>query len=84
LSRSSRRPGWVGCHAGLTERTSFRHYADKREVLFAGSVDVQERFVLAVAGALKSAAPIDALAVGLMRCPSCSPTTATSRAVDRL
>ena len=26
--------------AGLTERTFFRHFADKREVLFAGSSDL--------------------------------------------
>jgi len=51
--------------AGLTERTFFRHYVDKREVLFAGAVDVQEVFVRAVADALTCAVPIDALAVGL-------------------
>ncbi|HEV7977334.1 TetR/AcrR family transcriptional regulator [Amycolatopsis sp.] len=51
--------------AGLTERTFFRHYADKREVLFANSGEFQELFVRAVAEALTSAAPIDALAAGL-------------------
>jgi len=51
--------------AGLTERTFFRHYADKREVLFASSGEFQELFVEAVAEALNSAAPIDALAAGL-------------------
>ncbi|MEV6423971.1 TetR family transcriptional regulator [Streptomyces sp. NPDC051662] len=51
--------------AGLTERTFFRHYADKREVLFAGSGELQELFVRAVADAPESAAPIDALALGL-------------------
>ncbi|GAX52380.1 TetR/AcrR family transcriptional regulator [Streptomyces olivochromogenes] len=55
----------IARRAGLTERTFFRHYADKREVLFATSGEFQELFVRAVAGALKSAAPIDALAVGL-------------------
>ncbi len=35
--------------AGLTERTFFRHFADKREVLFAGSSEFQERLVAAVA-----------------------------------
>ena len=55
----------IAQRAGLTERTFFRHYADKREVLFAGAGDVQEVYVRAVAGALKSSAPIDALAVGL-------------------
>lgn len=51
--------------ANLTERTFFRHYADKREVLFAGSSELQELFVRAVADAPESASPIDALAAGL-------------------
>lgn len=55
----------IARRAGLTERTFFRHYADKREVLFAGSAQLQELFVGAVADALESAAPIDALAAGL-------------------
>src|SRR6201995_434972 len=32
--------------AGLTERTFFRHFSDKREVLFAGGGDLQD-FLLA-------------------------------------
>lgn len=55
----------IAKRAGLTERTFFRHYTDKREVLFAGSGDLQELFVRAVAGAPGSASPIDALAEGL-------------------
>ncbi len=51
--------------AGLTERTFFRHFADKREVLFGGSGELQERLVAAVVGAPGSMAPIDAVAVGL-------------------
>jgi AcrR family transcriptional regulator len=51
--------------AGLTERTFFRHFADKREVLFAGSSVLQEQMVTAVADAPGSAAPIDAVAAGL-------------------
>jgi AcrR family transcriptional regulator len=51
--------------AGLTERTFFRHYADKREVLFGGSNALQELFVHAVAEAPESAPPIDAIAAGL-------------------
>jgi AcrR family transcriptional regulator len=45
--------------AGLTERTFFRHFADKREVLFAGSAALQELLVERVAGAPDDAAPID-------------------------
>lgn len=55
----------IAKRAGLTERTFFRHYADKREVLFDGSGTVQELFVNAVVEAPESAAPIDAVAAGL-------------------
>jgi AcrR family transcriptional regulator len=51
--------------AGLTERTFFRHFADKREVLFGGTEQFEERFVGPVAGAPESLAPIDAVALGL-------------------
>jgi AcrR family transcriptional regulator len=51
--------------AGLTERTFFRHFADKREVLFAGSAELRDVLVNAVAGAPGSATPIEAVAAGL-------------------
>ena len=51
--------------AGLTERTFFRHFADKREVLFGGAGALQELLVNAVADAPDSLAPIDAVAAGL-------------------
>jgi AcrR family transcriptional regulator len=51
--------------AGLTERTFFRYFADKREVLFAGAEGFQELFVSGVAGAPDAAAPIDAVAGAL-------------------
>jgi AcrR family transcriptional regulator len=51
--------------AGLTERTYFRYFADKREVLFWGSGDLQELFVNAVADAPDSSSPIDAVAAAL-------------------
>jgi AcrR family transcriptional regulator len=35
--------------AGVTERTFFRHFADKREVLFDGSARLQQAMVAAVA-----------------------------------
>lgn len=41
----------IAAHAGLTERTYFRHFADKREVLFGGSTVLQERLVQGVAAA---------------------------------
>jgi AcrR family transcriptional regulator len=51
--------------AGLTERTFFRHFADKREVLFAGADALKEILVSTVAKAPDSAAPIEAAAAGL-------------------
>jgi AcrR family transcriptional regulator len=54
----------IAKRAGLTERTFFRHYADKREVLFAGS-PLQELFTGAVADAPESASPTEVLAAGL-------------------
>jgi AcrR family transcriptional regulator len=51
--------------AGLTERTFFRHFADKREVLFAGPVTLQDPVVEAVAAAPESASAMDAVAAGL-------------------
>ena len=55
----------IARRAGLTQRTFFRHFADKREVLFAGAGALQEFMVSAVASAPDSAAPIDAVAAAL-------------------
>jgi AcrR family transcriptional regulator len=51
--------------AGLTERTFFRYFADKREVLFWGAGLLQESLVSGVVGAPDSAAPIDAVIAAL-------------------
>ena len=51
--------------AGVTERTFFRHFADKREVLFGGTAILQERLVAGVAAAPPQAGPLDAVAGGL-------------------
>ena len=55
----------IARRAGLTQRTFFRHFADKREVLFWGQGALQELLVGAVASAPDSAAPIDAVAAAL-------------------
>jgi AcrR family transcriptional regulator len=51
--------------AGLTERTFFRHFADKREILFAGGSELQELVMGAVASAPDSATPLQAAAAGI-------------------
>ncbi|MGC2190747.1 MAG: TetR family transcriptional regulator [Candidatus Dormiibacterota bacterium] len=55
----------IATRAGLTERTFFRHFADKREVLFGGVGQLQDLLVSALANTPDSAAPIDAVAAAL-------------------
>jgi len=55
----------IAARAGLTERTFFRHFADKREVLFSGADALQEFLVNNVAAAPDSIAPIDAVGAAL-------------------
>jgi AcrR family transcriptional regulator len=55
----------IAARAGLTERTFFRHFADKREVLFGGSALLEERIVAGVAGAPAGDGPLDAVSRGL-------------------
>jgi AcrR family transcriptional regulator len=47
--------------AGLTERTFFRYFADKREVLFGGQVPLLELLTKSVADAPDSATPLNAV-----------------------
>jgi AcrR family transcriptional regulator len=54
----------IAARAGLTARTFFRHFADKREVLFAGS-PLQEVLVAALDAAPASASPMEAVAAAL-------------------
>ncbi len=51
----------IATRAGLTERTFFRHFADKREVLFWGASALQELLVSSVEGAAPSVAPLEAI-----------------------
>src|SRR5271167_2939161 len=51
--------------AGLTERTFFRHFADKREVLFAGAGALEDLLVSTVAKAPDRLMPIEAAAAGI-------------------
>ena len=54
--------------AGVTERTFFRYFADKREVLFDGSMRLQQLMTDAVAGAPATATPLDAVGAALAAC----------------
>ena len=51
--------------AGLTKRTFFRHFADKREVLFGRGTEFVDTFVEAIASVDPDVAPLDAVAVSL-------------------
>jgi AcrR family transcriptional regulator len=51
--------------AGLTERTFFRHFADKREVLFHGAQALEELLVTTVVNAPPQATPIEAVTLAL-------------------
>jgi AcrR family transcriptional regulator len=53
--------------AGLTARTFFRYFADKREVLFNGSERLQQTMVDALAQAPAEASAIDAIAEALTK-----------------
>jgi AcrR family transcriptional regulator len=55
----------IAARAGLTARTFFRYFADKREVLFAGSAELQEHLVQALAAAPSSDSPMHAIAAAL-------------------
>ncbi len=51
--------GDIATRAGLTERTFFNHFSDKREVLFAGSEQFVGTIVEAARAAPKAEAPLD-------------------------
>jgi AcrR family transcriptional regulator len=52
--------------AGLTKRTFFRYFTDKRDVLFAGSGAFQQTVLDAVRTAPADAAPLQAAAAGVL------------------
>jgi AcrR family transcriptional regulator len=51
----------IAARAGLTERTFFRHYADKREVLFGGDL-LAQRMATTLAELPPDLSPIEAVA----------------------
>ncbi|HEY4571742.1 MAG TPA: helix-turn-helix domain-containing protein [Kribbella sp.] len=55
----------IADRAGVTARTFFRHFADKREVLFAGSEQLEHHMVKALREAPADATPMEAVAAGV-------------------
>jgi AcrR family transcriptional regulator len=55
----------IADRAGLTERTFFRHYADKREVLFGGGAQFKAVFVDALQAASEAMSPLQAVTVAV-------------------
>jgi AcrR family transcriptional regulator len=51
--------------AGLTKRTFFRHYADKRDVLFIGVTPLRERIMKAITQAPADLSPVAVLTLGM-------------------
>ncbi|MDT3396209.1 TetR family transcriptional regulator [Streptomyces sp. B1866] len=56
----------IAQHAGLTERTFFRHFADKREVLFSAAGTLRDSLASTVDGAPAALSPMEAVAAGLV------------------
>jgi AcrR family transcriptional regulator len=57
----------IAARAEVTPRTFFRHFTDKREVLFGGSSQLRDALVAAIEAAPADAAPIDAVASAIER-----------------
>src|ERR1700688_1588536 len=55
----------IAKHAGLTERTFFRHYADKREVLFGGAAALQDELLQALHGVPPDLPTIEAVRIAV-------------------
>ena len=51
----------IAARAGVTERTFFRYFPDKREVLFEGAIVLQDALTAAIAEAPKQLGPLDTL-----------------------
>jgi AcrR family transcriptional regulator len=56
----------IATRAGLTKRSFFRHFADKRELLFSGQEQLTRLIAEAIAGAPASATPLEAITAALM------------------
>lgn len=55
----------IAARAGLTTRTFFRHFSDKREVLFAYQAELPDVVRRIMADIPKSSSPLEVISVGL-------------------
>ena len=55
----------IAARAGVTARTFFRYFADKREVLFDGSAELEEKSLAALAAAPATASTLEVVAAAL-------------------
>ena len=74
----------IAKRAGLTERTFFRYFADKREVLFGRSGDLEKGIAEAISGAPATTSPLDAVVGGLETAAAAFPPRRDYRARQRL
>ncbi|HTJ82883.1 MAG TPA: TetR family transcriptional regulator [Polyangiaceae bacterium] len=70
----------IAARADLTERTFFRYFTDKREVLFAGTEEFEKLIVAGVANAPKTLSPLEVVVAALA---ASSPFLETRRATAR-
>ena len=70
----------IAARAKLADRTFFRYFTDKREVLFSGSEQLENLIVAAVASAPKRMSPLDVVVAALA---TSSPAFEARRAIAR-
>ena len=79
--------GDIAARAGVTERTFFRHFADKREVLCQGAAVLQQRGVDAIAAADHRLTPLQIMITVMRETQDYFPdhdfVTARQAAIDR-
>ena len=74
----------IAKRAGLTERTFFRHFADKREVLFWGAAALEEHLLRALEEAPESAPPIERIRAAFEAVTALLPHREHARARQRI
>jgi AcrR family transcriptional regulator len=76
--------GEIAARAGLTERTFFRYFADKREVLFGGAGALEQAIADAIGGAPDGSSPLDVVVGALEVIAAQFPRRRDYRARQRL